>query len=163
MQRIYNPNEDGISHINVYSKGKTELGRLLTNFAETPFKHPELGYFRTMESYWYYLKTGKVFENIRDMDGYTAKKFGRKVLPKTNNNEKREISDDFKEKIREGIRCKLKQNKKILKMLVQNDLPLSHYYVYGNTVKPLPEFDWILEEIERIKEITIEYLKNKNN
>lgn len=33
---MINPLEDGITHINVYSKGATELGRLLTNFAHTP-------------------------------------------------------------------------------------------------------------------------------
>lgn len=28
---------DGIDHINIYSKGKTELGCLLSNFAFSPF------------------------------------------------------------------------------------------------------------------------------
>lgn len=33
MTKCPNPEEDGITHINIYSKGSTELGRLLSNFA----------------------------------------------------------------------------------------------------------------------------------
>ena len=32
---MYKQTEDGYNHINVYSKGKTELGRWLSNFAHT--------------------------------------------------------------------------------------------------------------------------------
>lgn len=35
----FKPEMDGIDHINVYSKGKTELGKLLSNFARTPFEN----------------------------------------------------------------------------------------------------------------------------
>jgi len=34
---MINPEEDGITHINIYSKGKTDLGRMLSNFAKLPF------------------------------------------------------------------------------------------------------------------------------
>jgi hypothetical protein len=43
------PSEDGVTHINVYSRGNTELGRLLSNFAHTPFSHPEFGEFASVE------------------------------------------------------------------------------------------------------------------
>lgn len=148
-KRIYKSSEDGTTHINVYSKGKTELGRLLTNFAETPFVHKDFGEFKTVEGLWYYLKTGKMYDELRIMNGKQAKSFGRKKLPKV----KGEISEEFKENILEGIRSKLRQNKKILKMLIESELPLSHYYVVGEMVKPLPEYDWILDEIERIRDV----------
>ena len=45
---MIDPKLDGIEHINIYSKGKTELGRLLTNFAQTPFIHPEYGRFESV-------------------------------------------------------------------------------------------------------------------
>lgn len=51
---LVNPELDGIDHINVYSQGKTKLGRLLSNFANTPFEIPGLGRFQSVESYWYY-------------------------------------------------------------------------------------------------------------
>jgi hypothetical protein len=49
------PSEDGVTHINVYSRGNTELGRLLSNFAHTPFSHPEFGEFASVEGFWYWL------------------------------------------------------------------------------------------------------------
>ena len=55
---IINPDNDGIDHINTYSKGKTELGKLLTNFAHTPFVHPKYGEFQSVEGFWYFKKTG---------------------------------------------------------------------------------------------------------
>lgn len=35
---MINPEEDGITHINIYSKGKTDLGRMLSNFAKFPIE-----------------------------------------------------------------------------------------------------------------------------
>lgn len=45
----YTATTDGIDHINIYSKGKTTLGRMLSNFACTPFTHPEDGKFASIE------------------------------------------------------------------------------------------------------------------
>lgn len=154
-KRIYISSEDGVTHINVYSKGKTELGRLLTNFAETPFVHKDFGNFKSVEGLWYFLKTGQMYEELKEMNGKQAKSFGRKKMPRI----KEEISEEFKENILEGIRSKLRQNKYILKMLIESDLPLSHYYVIGSIVKPLPEYDWILEEIERIRKVCKKNIK----
>ena len=39
----YLPKDDGVTHINIYSKGQTELGGLLSNFSRTPFVHPKYG------------------------------------------------------------------------------------------------------------------------
>lgn len=39
----YTPDNDGITHINLYSKSRTVLGRQLSNFAHSPFKHPKYG------------------------------------------------------------------------------------------------------------------------
>jgi hypothetical protein len=71
---------DGIDHINVYSKGKTALGRWLTNFAYSPITIPEFGDFASIESYWYFL--GCEDDNLRHLHGFAAKKTG-KAIPKT--------------------------------------------------------------------------------
>ena len=42
---VCDPSLDGETHINVYSKGKTELGRALTNMAEIGTKVDKIGYF----------------------------------------------------------------------------------------------------------------------
>lgn len=133
---IYLPERDGIDHINVYSKGQTELGRLLSNFADTPFQHPQFGWFRTVEGFWYWLKTGMMHNDLKTMYGHEAKMIGRKY-PVV------EI-DNFDTKIKTAIRCKLIHHPKILCMLLDNELPLAHYYVHGSRVKQAG-YEWILD------------------
>jgi len=48
--------KDGIDHINLYSRGHTELGQYLSNFAYTPIQ-TEDGRFNSIEAYWYWLNT----------------------------------------------------------------------------------------------------------
>jgi hypothetical protein len=40
MPEYTDPTTDGIDHINIYSKGYTKLGRLLSNFTKSEFTHP---------------------------------------------------------------------------------------------------------------------------
>lgn len=134
---IYYPERDGVDHINVYSKGKTELGQLLTNFADTPFKHPEHGWFRTVEGFWYWLKTGMQHEELRHTAGWESKMLGRK-WPST------QVIGDFDTKIKTAIRAKLIQHPHILRMLIDNELPLAHYYVVRGGIKQAG-YEWINE------------------
>jgi len=41
---------DGVTHINIYSKGKTSLDRALSNFAHTPIETVD-GKFASIEGY----------------------------------------------------------------------------------------------------------------
>src|ERR1700712_4173623 len=75
-KRVLDPEEDGKSHINIYTKGKTRLGRLLTNLADVPVTHPTYGTFRCAEGLWYYMKTGCQCEDLRALAGFDAKKLG---------------------------------------------------------------------------------------
>lgn len=144
-----NPKDDGITHINIYSKGKTELGRLLSNFADTPFVHPRHGKFKSVEGFWYWLSTGMVHEQLRDLTGYEAKKYGKSMVEDfgIKNN------PSFNDEILEAIRCKLRQNRSLLDMLKESTLPLEHYYCYGDKVIELPQYRWIVDEIERIRQV----------
>jgi predicted NAD-dependent protein-ADP-ribosyltransferase YbiA (DUF1768 family) len=70
---------DGITHINIYSKGKTTLGRELSNFANTPIEVTD-GYFESIEGYWYWLgSSNKDKELLRNMSGFQAKQYGRNL------------------------------------------------------------------------------------
>lgn len=139
---IYYPEKDGVNHINVYSRGKTELGRLLTNFAETPFKHPEHGWFRTVEGFWYWLKTGKQYDQLRDVLGWEAKMLGKK-WPSVE-------TENFDNQIKAALRAKLIQHPHILRMLIDNELPLAHYYVMQGSVKQAGH-EWINEYFTEVR------------
>lgn len=134
---------DGTAHINVYSVGKTELGRRLTNFAKIDFVHPEYGWFQSMEGYWYWVATGKQFELYRGKWGVTAKRAGQ--------GKPRIHSDTFEQDILEGLHCKLAQHPDLYAQLMACKLPLVHYYYFGGTIANTKSFDFILDELALLR------------
>lgn len=140
-----NPQEDGITHINVYSKGKTELGRFLTNFAHAPFVHPEDGFFKSVEAYWYWLSTKD--DSLRETYGFRAKELGRQLGGKD------WLEDEnLKTKIKDAIFLKIFSNKKMLAEFKNSSLPFAHYYVYGGVKVVEPkEGKWIIDFIEGLR------------
>ena len=154
-----NPNNDGIDHINVYSKGKTALGRMLTNMADIGFDHPEHGKFRSMESFWYWYVTGRKHDGLKLMKPFEAKKEGKELLGDSGE----VLSEEDKKEIIKAIRLKIQQNKsKFFDLMRDSDIPFKHYYWYGNEngykVIELPQYEWMIKELERIRHI----IKTKN-
>lgn len=142
------PSKDGINHINVYSKGETKLGRQLSNFAFSPFNHPEDGQFNSVEGYWYWL--GCKQDRLRKVWGYAAKRLGREYgAPDW------QSDAEFKRKIRLAIRSKIAQNPALKKQLQASSLPLTHYYYYGNMnnckVITVSDGQWIIDELELVR------------
>ena len=148
MSTGIDPQTDGVDHINVYSGGATALGRGLSNFAHLPFKHPKYGFFASVEAFWYYVSTGLKHEGLRRLYGAFAKKAGQKL-------ERVEMDESaFHQLICEAITCKIEQHPKLLQALLENTLPLRHYYVYGHgalsKVRLKPEHDWQLRHMESL-------------
>ena len=146
-EKVWNPDRDGIDHVNVYSKGKTGLGRLLTNFAHTPFTMEKYGTFQSVEGFWYWVSTGMKHDRLRELHGFTAKQTGKQY--------EKCFCEGFEDLIKEAIRCKLEQNSYILDELIHNTLPLTHYYFYGKSpdykiVQPT-QHDWIITFIEDLR------------
>lgn len=138
------PENDGVDHINIYTKGRTALGRTLTNFSHTPFAVPGEGNFASMEAYWYWRKSGKCHDQIRVLSGYKAKQVGVK-LPVV-------FDEGFEEAIRNAHYWRLQCNPQLAYQLIQTTLPLVHYYVYGTgELKVVPakghewQMDWLME------------------
>lgn len=129
----YKPQNDGVDHINIYSKGKTRLGVLASNFAHTPFKHPDYGHFASMEGFWYWLMLSKQFNDLRSLYGYRAKQYGiakraeaGAVIADTNTSE-------FKIEIKKALLCKFQQHDEVRELLHESTLPLIHYYFWGES------------------------------
>lgn len=116
------PYEDGISHINIYSRAATKLGKQLTNFAYSPFTHPEFGLFNSVEGFWYWLSTGCKHEKLRSLHGYDAKKFGSKL--------ERVPREDFNERIKEAIKIKIESDPELFFSFIDSNLPFCHYYYW---------------------------------
>lgn len=159
----YNPAEDGITHLNIYSKSAVELGKFLSNFARTPIKTPE-GDFASIEGYWHWLGTndGKQKDTLRHMYGYKAKQQGVNLK----NLYGKKFDKNFENKIKAALKYKFNAN---TDLLLRNfdliKLPLTHYYTFVSNGKTVvydaePDFQWI---IDYIREYLDEFLKSHNN
>jgi hypothetical protein len=144
----FSAERDGVDHLNIYSKAITQLGRALSNFAHTPFDHPELGHFESVEGLWYWLS--RQDESLRWLDGNEAKKHG-KSLPLVMSYE----DSEFKRLVTLGLLAKLESHPAIKRSLEETVLPLTHYYVYhfGGTEKMITPKDgeWILAVFEQVR------------
>lgn len=140
--------KDGEDHINIYSKGETELGKWLSNFSLTPFKHPYDGQFKSVEGYWYYDLSGD--DELRDMYGYRAKKHGQSNIE----------GEDYTEwqvnktNIKLAILCKLTQNNpEMLTEFINSNLSFKHYYKYGDKIVEPENGKWLVEFFEDLRKI----------
>lgn len=115
---------DGIDHINIYSKWKTLLGQKLSNFAFTPFKGGNF-LFNSVEGWYYFFISGKKHIHLCKLYGYKAKEEGRKYNRVYTVTEKLLYQVYLK---------KIEYNKDIYKLLKENNLPFTHYYVYGDKI-----------------------------
>lgn len=150
VQQPHNPLDDGIDHINVYTKGRTRLGRLLTNLADVKVVHPTYGTFRTAEGLWYYLRSGCKHEDLRALSGFEAKNRGKTLGVVWN--------DKFQEQFLIGVRAKVMDNDELMTLLKESSLPFAHYYFYGSPYADAPpklvypkDSDWQMEFYEELR------------
>lgn len=151
---MYEPGNDGVDHINIYSKGQTELGRFLTNFFVLEIDLGEEGKFKSIEGYWYWLSTKD--ERLRNMNGFNAKKLG-KTLPRY----KMGITY-FQKKIAEACWCKIHTSGKYYTLFRESTLPFAHYYVYGGAAKDAG-FEWLVAVWENFRKYIQDNYHNMND
>lgn len=156
--KIIDPNLDGITHINVYSGSRTELGRMLSNFCREEI-YTKDGWFMSVEAYWFWLGISpdcKERECIRDLFGYQAKAKGtylREAYPG-------EQIEDFQDRIIRAIWYKAKRHTDLFLPEYEN-LPLKHYYVNRNgSVRDVyGKYWWMMEAEEKMKKYIYEVKK----
>lgn len=127
VTETWHPKDDSITHYNLYSKGRSTLGRMLTNFTHSPFKHPLLGKFESTEGLHYFLKTGRNFQEFRTLWGYNCKQRGVEL-----SREHMVLDLHFDWMFRIGLVAKITQNPELFEMFINSDLPFTHYYYYGD-------------------------------
>ena len=151
--------KDGIDHINIYSKGKTPLGKFLSNFAYAEIE-TEDGEFVSVEGYWYWLLCGsdpktatKEREGLRLVFGFDAKNLGRKILEAQDSLDERKVDSetDFQRKIKAAIKFKIDNNPKYKSELAKCTLPFEHYYVFYGKVKEPTSHRWIIDYLDELR------------
>ncbi len=141
---LMKPREDGITHINIYSKAQTPLGRGLSNWDYCPIE-TSMGKFLCIEGLIFFM--GSFYSEFRDMTGYNAKKNGDKL-----DRGIRIPEEIFREKIIEAMWAKLYRSKPLLNLLKESTLPLVHYYNYSGKMVFAPKWDWQIQEWEKIRQ-----------
>lgn len=166
----FNPIEDGVTHVNVYSKSRCLLGRLLSNFAHTPFEINGLR-FESVESWWYVTKMQNInadalfpiftvenIEEVRTSIGKEAKKKFRALY--------KEDSKQFSptpEEVKSVYLHKAKAHQELSKLLLENTLPFAHYYMMFDKKVNADEHLWTAELWNEVKEELIKTNKNKED
>jgi hypothetical protein len=138
---------DGVTHINIYSKGKTKLGQALSHFSHHGFNHPHYGHFASLEAFWYYVRSGCKHEELKELVGLYAKKIGR-AYPRVERS-------DFMRLIHDAAQMKIEQNPNLLQMVLKSALPFEHYYVDWRNGKPKPFYPkgihWLAPMYDQIR------------
>ena len=144
---LYNDKTDGITHVNIYSKGKTSLGRMLSNFYEYPIKTTD-GDFRSVEGYWYWMSIDDAIiekERLRELSGFKAKMTGIEILKTTNNGHNSRFDVDFERKILKAIWYKFRRNTHLI-LPAYKSMPLRHYYVYKDRIIDVThKYQWMIK------------------
>jgi hypothetical protein len=140
---------DGIDHINIYSKGRTELGRFLSNFAHTPI-NTEDGQFASIEGYWYWLGSGH--DVLRELYGFKAKSMGKSLVKTRHIHEQ-----EFKRKIYAACWQKIYSRPDMFSEFADSNLPFTHYYAYGNKIVNAGH-TWVVDMWTNFRS----YIKNTN-
>ncbi len=162
---ILDPRNDGVDHINVYSKGVTELGKMLTNFSKHRFMVH--GYeFDSLEAWWYWelLREAGVIDRwnngelapdassdllmLRWTYGTNAKRIGTKLVAGYIG-QRGAPSAEFRKRYAEAAAVRLQTDLRLIRLLRESKLPLVHYYWYGRADKLKVVQDlkhqWVLE------------------
>lgn len=128
---------DGEDHINVFSRGDTELGRMLSPFARIGLEHPDYGFFESLEGFYVYAATGFQHDSLRHAWGRRAKALGKEL--------ERVYCEDFEAILKKTIEYKVCQNPELCNRFHQCTLPLKHYYVFGDKRVPAKGAQWLID------------------
>lgn len=143
----FTPTTDGINHINIYSRGRTELGRWLSHFQNHPIQ-TEDGPFVSIEGYWYWLES--FHDSLRTVSGIDAKQLGKSLRPSYIVGDIR--PDDKTNKIIRATKIKLDtMPDNIIEQFYASNLPLIHAYIHNNAYTVQYSMDGIIAFISQYR------------
>jgi hypothetical protein len=119
--------KDGIEHINIDMRARTELGRMLSSLYYAPFNHPLFGPFNSMEAFMAWIRSVNPSNSIRELSGMEAR-WANKAA-------KGPFLEDFDAIVEEANFYKISQNSEMRRLMLESTLPFDHYYIYQTTNK----------------------------
>lgn len=171
----YNVDDDGYTHINIYSNGQTRLGRDLSNFTQFKVTTPH-GMFESMEGYYHYLKlyrsliaggmstednadTFAQLDGLRTVYGRAAQLLGRSLRKQFTDMQIWivDVPDaGFNADFETALLNRIVNDGQLYDKVLSNSLPYVHYYATTKYVHYEQRFDWLADRVncvvEKIKE-----------
>lgn len=165
----YFSEDDGVTHINIYSGGKTPLGRFLSNFTYATTETPH-GRFNSLEGYYHYLKStmaiigspnsNELFHQyndtlyqLRQASGKSAQHFGRALRQQLMANGV--WFDDTQSIIKNGLFVEALKSKisssGYRERFLASTLPFTHYYLFGNTINFKPHYNDLSDVLTELR------------
>lgn len=149
--KIVHKSELGVSHINISTESKYELGRLLHPSWRLPFTHPIYGEFQSLEGFRWYIATGCSIPSLRVKYGHEIATHGR--------SRKREKLPNELELLTEAFQLQVKQNVRLAEALNEvkekhdQGTAITYYSLYGNAARDLntiatPMIDILISVLE---------------
>jgi predicted NAD-dependent protein-ADP-ribosyltransferase YbiA (DUF1768 family) len=147
------PDSDGKTHINVFSGGRTWLGRQLTNFARTPFV-VDGEEWASMEAFWFgsRMPAGPYRDAIRGLHGHEARSAGQEYERTVGRLSPKDDSPEFQASYEKAFRIKLDTHPSLALALAQSDLPLRHYYSFKDGTVKDAGYKWMTAFMEHVRE-----------
>lgn len=138
---------DGVGHINMWYKGKTDLGKALSLDIDLPFTHPVFGRFTCLKGFWHYVVSKSHDDAYRDLTGGDLRKYANK-------DESRKVLN-FRAAILQACWIRIKSYSVIADSLKASTLPLDSYYRFNGVDSGVPIRDktteWFVEGMELIR------------
>ena len=143
---MIDPNEDGKTHINIYSKGRTFLGRFLSHRTLCELNLPE-GRFLCVSAYWYHL-TCKEDSRLNRVHDWETELLATQLSPLPR---KQQLpAAELQAKIKKALDAKIKWSDYWQEEFTESELPFLHYYLdaEGNVVDESRKYRWLLNHLE---------------
>lgn len=139
--------EDGVDHINVSSSAKTQLGKLLTPAAPTPFTHPQIGPFASIDGLRFWLIDAAHDDRFRTAANGMVHRLQQQIKDLVPGNEWQEI-------VAEAMWLRTLGYPEIAELMTANELPYRCYYLQELNSISLPVEvamgRWLLPVLEEI-------------
>lgn len=164
---MIDPNKDGISFINVYSKGRTNLGKQLTNMFPYSFMYDGIQ-FNSVEQAWHYYKFVNIDTNVANhiltlTNPFECLKYAR--ANKTEAVVEYVKTSSFQSKMKDVINTRISSDNTLKTLLRNSWLPFEHFYTYGKEGSKQVvhdqrnKYEWLLDIFDDIRfKLHTEYL-----
>ena len=145
LEEMPNPNNDGITHINVFNTATTNLGRRLA-LGNSYFVHPKLGSFNCLDAFSLLLNSKQPNDRFR----YITFREARGIINKIRNHRN---CAGYVGMMKDGYRHFILNNPELYKEFVESTLPFDSYQIMkaSGLVARTHKANWLVDLLEELR------------